>query len=1342
MLSSSSKPRDPRLARGNASALQEMRERTTLPLKVLRWGRRHASERTSTIFLFISNLNDNVTESILKSELSQCDTIQNLKIPTIDGRSAGIASVLLPSKFDAQRFVSHFDGFSMFGMKLSVEPDLDARKFRNALKLKQNPMKPSNHESTPPTKDTRADSNSPNWSLASQSEQEEIPYSPNRRVAAPHSSVGEDVRKTYRSHSRKRPRPRFEGEDLGHNVGLKRPSLAEEHSHRHSANATPNCYTAASFPRSFNDEQRSTHFSQSRRQLQSRNPPGPSFSREHTCSSRSWASPSIARGRNADQEVFSTRYRHHRYSSYADEPHRKSRRENWLPRRRSENQYRDHRPYDASRTYNASSGRKSRPLPFRSSDKSDRDYSSENLDLSPRDYPAIVLRGVPSDIFLNDISASFKEFHAIHVQKKYTPGPVSVLFSCMEDRDIALRYGCFIFSGVRITPELCLTRFDRHSISKKYTTPSSAPRTESDGGHVSPYRYSRHSEDRKRVETPESGKLRQLETVVDRQRQNRISSSSDVVKTSSMLTLPNCGEAIPRYVDERVRTRLRHSPESLAPNQNMGSECVRSAECDMKGGRKIQSSSTARTAIGHKSVTLTKTPSLGDTVKPPLMPQGLSGVKKGVVGSDPHAVKEKEHSISKNHCSENQFETEDDLFDAVLRHTIDRVSKQHAQLETRRYEALVARSVFDFVSTKKAEKNNLQQSAIKTDSIHRVPRSAKAFSAPKYDFQTKDSPKKRKIPVFDGERFMKDEGSARKRLRKSRFSDALCNTGTSLLKSKKKLSEPRSETKRGAAVTLDSLSKVRQRIHNVLEKKVPPVLLNESEVAIPTVVKSSQKTGDISKSKEAATIIEEIPNARNRAKSVSLYSEENKDSKHSLDDNDPANSDLESSEKEIVPKSPLETNNASSLSVQPFEQEPPLKTRSSVIELDKVIESKTTHRHSKSSLLMSLHTESGLPSLGLFSRQLPSETIPPSTSTPEAPLDLIDSGLLPLPGHNKQQRRSKAITRSGHTVPSKGVKANVPTKKQSRKNTKPNKIKRERKSRRGTGLQPRKTKSNTPIAACLPNGDQSELYISDGAGQGTEISRKEAAKSGEVLSKDGLKPLAVENAKSNTENDVGRMETNKDEREGKCARTEIYIRGQNKNKRRKRLHLESISVKSTLSSRQCRQEKRLYRKGVSKIKPKNDNFINLNSLQQRWKKVQFDRSQIHGMGLYAKENIEPDEFVIEYIGDLIRRTVADLREKEYTRQGMGDSYLFRLNSYTVIDATRRGGIARFINHSCDPNVIARKITVDGRSTIAFYSKRAISIGEELTYDYKFDYEAEDKKIPCMCGAATCRKYLN
>ncbi|KAI9094630.1 hypothetical protein DFS34DRAFT_582658 [Phlyctochytrium arcticum] len=147
-----------------------------------------------------------------------------------------------------------------------------------------------------------------------------------------------------------------------------------------------------------------------------------------------------------------------------------------------------------------------------------------------------------------------------------------------------------------------------------------------------------------------------------------------------------------------------------------------------------------------------------------------------------------------------------------------------------------------------------------------------------------------------------------------------------------------------------------------------------------------------------------------------------------------------------------------------------------------------------------------------------------------------------------------------------------------------------------------------------------------------------------------------------------------------------------------------------------------------------------NQLKGRRKRLKFAKSKIHDWGLFAMERIEMNEFVIEYIGEIVRQKVADHREKNYEREGIGSSYLFRIDNDHIIDATKRGNMARFINHNCEPNCSAKIITVAGKKRIVIYAKREIEGGEEITYDYQFPIE--DDKIPCLCGAPGCRGTLN
>jgi [histone H3]-lysine4 N-trimethyltransferase SETD1 len=121
--------------------------------------------------------------------------------------------------------------------------------------------------------------------------------------------------------------------------------------------------------------------------------------------------------------------------------------------------------------------------------------------------------------------------------------------------------------------------------------------------------------------------------------------------------------------------------------------------------------------------------------------------------------------------------------------------------------------------------------------------------------------------------------------------------------------------------------------------------------------------------------------------------------------------------------------------------------------------------------------------------------------------------------------------------------------------------------------------------------------------------------------------------------------------------------------------------------------------------------VRFNQLKKRKKSVRFERSAIHGWGLYAHEDIGTQDMIIEYVGEKVRQRVADLREEVYQKQGIGSSYLFRIDEDTVIDATKKGGIARFINHSCMPNCTAKIIRVDGTKRIVIYALRDIKKGK-------------------------------
>jgi [histone H3]-lysine4 N-trimethyltransferase ASH1L len=78
----------------------------------------------------------------------------------------------------------------------------------------------------------------------------------------------------------------------------------------------------------------------------------------------------------------------------------------------------------------------------------------------------------------------------------------------------------------------------------------------------------------------------------------------------------------------------------------------------------------------------------------------------------------------------------------------------------------------------------------------------------------------------------------------------------------------------------------------------------------------------------------------------------------------------------------------------------------------------------------------------------------------------------------------------------------------------------------------------------------------------------------------------------------------------------------------------------------------------------------------------------------------------------------------------------------IIDATTKGSIARFVNHSCNPNCRMEKWTVSGKPRMALFAgDRGIMTGEELTYDYNFDPFSQKNVQECHCGEPQCRGFL-
>ena len=131
-------------------------------------------------------------------------------------------------------------------------------------------------------------------------------------------------------------------------------------------------------------------------------------------------------------------------------------------------------------------------------------------------------------------------------------------------------------------------------------------------------------------------------------------------------------------------------------------------------------------------------------------------------------------------------------------------------------------------------------------------------------------------------------------------------------------------------------------------------------------------------------------------------------------------------------------------------------------------------------------------------------------------------------------------------------------------------------------------------------------------------------------------------------------------------------------------------------------------------------------------------SALHGLGVFATRAIAKGTRVLEYLGERITHKEAD-RRYEDKDENDNHTFLFIVDGRTVIDAGVEGNEARFVNHGCDPN--CESVIEERRVFIE--AIRDIAAGEELTYDYQIQREADDPPnvdeiFACRCGAAQCR----
>ncbi|XP_067928328.1 histone-lysine N-methyltransferase NSD2-like isoform X2 [Watersipora subatra] len=157
--------------------------------------------------------------------------------------------------------------------------------------------------------------------------------------------------------------------------------------------------------------------------------------------------------------------------------------------------------------------------------------------------------------------------------------------------------------------------------------------------------------------------------------------------------------------------------------------------------------------------------------------------------------------------------------------------------------------------------------------------------------------------------------------------------------------------------------------------------------------------------------------------------------------------------------------------------------------------------------------------------------------------------------------------------------------------------------------------------------------------------------------------------------------------------------------------------------------------------PCGDKCQNQRFQRRRYPKQEpFRTGDERGWGLKAKTDIKRGEFVNEYVGELITEEECKRRIQKYHEENLTTFYMLTLDSNRVIDAGPKGNLARFANHSCDPNMKTQKWYVNGNWRVGLFALKDIPSGAELTFNYNL-VSVGEKKLKCLCKAPSCSGFI-
>ncbi|XP_061397653.1 nuclear receptor binding SET domain protein [Musca vetustissima] len=126
-----------------------------------------------------------------------------------------------------------------------------------------------------------------------------------------------------------------------------------------------------------------------------------------------------------------------------------------------------------------------------------------------------------------------------------------------------------------------------------------------------------------------------------------------------------------------------------------------------------------------------------------------------------------------------------------------------------------------------------------------------------------------------------------------------------------------------------------------------------------------------------------------------------------------------------------------------------------------------------------------------------------------------------------------------------------------------------------------------------------------------------------------------------------------------------------------------------------------------------------------------------GFGLITREPIKSGTFVIEYVGEVINDDEFRARMAQKSLDRDENFYFLSVEKDYIIDAGPKGNLARFMNHSCDPNCETQKWSVNSLNRVGLFAIKDIPENTELTFNYHWDDLLGNEKKTCYCGSKNC-----